>query len=69
MIKSDSDITKENLKKLVYLEAIQHETLRLYAPVGGNIASVAKQDTFIGDIPIQKGTKIGSLYRPMLHDP
>jgi len=34
-IKSDSDITHDNLKKLEYIDWIQNETLRMGTPVAG----------------------------------
>ena len=35
VIKSDKDITEDNLKTLTYIDWIQNETLRMYCPVAG----------------------------------
>jgi cholesterol 24-hydroxylase len=35
IIKSDEDITLENMKKLTYIDWIQYETTRMYGPANG----------------------------------
>lgn len=35
VIKSNEDITSDNLRKLTYIECIQNETLRHFGPVNG----------------------------------
>ncbi len=41
IIKSDEDITNENLKKLTYIDWIQYEVTRMYGPVNGIFFRVA----------------------------
>ena len=69
VIKSEEDLTFDNLKKLTYLEAIQWETMRMHSPVAGNLLRTCTQDTLFGDIPLSKGTNIAIRYKPMLYDP
>lgn len=57
-IKSDEDITHENLKKLTYIDWIQNETTRHYGPAVRNFERIAIEDNFIKDIPISKGTVV-----------
>ena len=57
-IKSDSDITYENLKRMTYIDYLQNETLRAYGPGLGIFPREAQKDNFIKDIPIGKGTYI-----------
>ncbi len=56
VIKSDIDITKDNLKKLTYIDWIQNETCRLYGPGFSNFPKIALRDHFISNVPIKKGT-------------
>lgn len=58
IIKSDKDITYENLKKLTYIDCIQNETTRHYGPIICNFERIALEDNFIKDIPISKGTVV-----------
>lgn len=55
-IKSDADITYENLKNLHYIEWIQHESLRLGGPTLGMLLRKATKDHILKNIPIAKGT-------------
>jgi cytochrome P450 len=41
VIKSDQDITVENLKRLTYIDWIQHETTRMYGPANGVLFRIA----------------------------
>ena len=58
MIKSDKDITHANLKKLHYLECVQHETMRLDGPTSGILPRIVIKDHYIKDVPISKGTAV-----------
>lgn len=50
VIKTDQDITKENLKKLTYIDWIQNETTRHYGPGIGIFLRYAQKDHLIGQI-------------------
>jgi cytochrome P450 len=58
IIKDDSDITYENLKKLIYIDWIQNETTRYYGPGTGIFPRIATVDNKIGNVPITKGTVV-----------
>lgn len=58
VIKTDADITYENLKKLTYIDWIQFETTRYYGPGNGVFARDASVDNYILKVPIKKGTLI-----------
>ncbi len=58
IIKSDEDITLENLKKLTYIDWIQYEITRLYGPVNGILFRDAAEDNYLKDVPISKGTLV-----------
>jgi cytochrome P450 len=58
VIKSDADITYDNLKKLQYIEWVQYESLRLGGPTLGILLRKATKDHILKDIPITKGTGI-----------
>jgi cytochrome P450 len=60
VIKSDEDITYENLKKLTYIDWIQYETTRMYGPVNGVFFRVAAEDNYLKDLPITKGTVVST---------
>lgn len=68
-IKSDEDITVENLKKLTYIDWIQYETTRMYGPANGIFLRVATQDNYIKDLPIRKGTILGAQPRGSHYNP
>lgn len=42
VIKSNKDITNENLRKLTYIDCIQNETLRHFGPVNGIFPRLAQ---------------------------
>ena len=63
VIKSDKDITFENLKKLTYIDWISSETTRYYGPAVGNLERIAVEDNYIVDLPIKKGTIVN--YQPV----
>lgn len=63
VIKSDEDITFENLKKLTYIDWISSETTRFYGPAVGNLERIAVEDNLIVDLPIKKGTIVN--YQPV----
>lgn len=56
IIKSDEDITYENLKKLTYIENIQQEITRHYGPTVRIFERIASEDNIVKNIPISKGT-------------
>jgi cytochrome P450 len=58
VIKSDADITYENLKKLTYIDWIQYETTRMYGPSNGILFRVATEDNYLKDVQITKGTLV-----------
>ncbi len=58
IIKSDEDITLENLKKLTYIDWIQYEVTRMYGPVNGILFRVAAEDNYLKDVPISEGTMV-----------
>jgi cytochrome P450 len=60
VIKSDEDITFENLKKLTYIDWIQYETTRMYGPANGIFLRIAKEDNYLKDLPITKGTVVST---------
>lgn len=60
IIKSDEDITPENLKKLIYIDWFQHEITRVYGPVNGILFREAIMDNYIKDVQITKGTMIST---------
>lgn len=60
IIKSDEDINKENLKKLVYIDWIQNETTRYYGPGNGVFVREATKDHYIANIPIKQGTTLNA---------
>jgi hypothetical protein len=41
VILSDSDITNENIKKITYIDWIQHETTRHFGPANGQFFRIA----------------------------
>lgn len=63
IIKTDKDITYENLKKLTYIDWIQFETTRLFGPANGMFWRKASQDNLLKDIPISKGTIVANITR------
>lgn len=42
VIKSNEDITSDNLRKLTYIDCIQNETLRHFGPVNGIFPRLAQ---------------------------
>lgn len=60
IIKTDKDITFDNLKKLTYIDWIQFETTRIYGPTNGLFWRKATEDNKILDIPIKKGTIVST---------
>lgn len=56
MIKSDEDITCDNLKNMIFLECVVHEALRLYQPANGIFLREATHDHMLADIQVLKGT-------------
>ena len=58
VIKTDEDITKENLKKLTYIDWIQNETTRYYGPGNGIFTRISQKDHYIGNVPILKGSGV-----------
>lgn len=69
IIKNDSDITYENLKKLNYIDWIQFETTRMFGPANLNFWRVAVEDNNINDIPVRKGTIINIQPRANHYNP
>ena len=69
VIKSESDITFENLKRLTYIDCIQKETGRMYGTTGAVIYREVLKDSMIKNIPILKGSMVavqsmGSRFNP-----
>ena len=56
IIKTEKDITNENLKKLTYIDWVQFETTRLFDVANGLFLRIALEEHFIKDVPINKGT-------------
>ena len=56
-IKDESDWSLENLKKLVYLEAVFKEAIRLYPP-GPIMARTIDHEIHIKGVPIPVGTQV-----------
>lgn len=63
IIKSDSDITHENLKKLVYVDYFQREVTRHYGPATRLLERIATEDNYVKDLPIKKGTLVSFQHR------
>jgi cytochrome P450 len=60
-IKGEEDFTDEQLKKLTYLDSIQHETLRLADPVNILLFRECQEDDVLSGVPIPKGTVINAV--------
>jgi cytochrome P450 len=58
VIKSDADITFDNLKKLHYIDWCQNESLRYGTPFNGLIMRKCKKTTTFADIPIRKRVEL-----------
>ena len=53
-IKSDEDITAENLKKIVYLDWVMNETTRYYGPGNGIFMRKVIKEHHLATMPISK---------------
>ena len=69
MIKTDKDITSENLKKLEYIEWMMNEAMRMGTPLPSLIPRITTKDHFLGDIPISKGTMMDNNMFSNTHNP
>lgn len=65
MIKSDEDITTDNLKALTYVDWLQNETTRMYGPGNGILMRKSQKDHYIRNIPIMQG--IGITIQPLVN--
>lgn len=69
VVKSDSDITVENFKKLHYLECVISEISRVLNPTGGLFDRRTIIDTTFGGIPVSKGTILSAIWTNFLYNP
>ena len=58
MIKTEADITADNLKKMTKLTNFLNEVLRTNTPVPGLMSRVALKDLKLGKYIIKKGANI-----------
>ena len=56
VIKSEKDITYENIKKLKYLSHFQMEVTRIYGPGNGVLLRTAAKDHEMCKMPVPEGT-------------
>ena len=56
VIKTDEDITYDNLKQLHYIEWIMYEAIRMNGPINNLVARKAVVDHNLLDIPVTNGT-------------
>ena len=66
IIKSENDITSENLSQLKYLDACIKEALRIIPPAQNISIRGSVKDTTLGDIKVKKGTLISILIPSLL---
>lgn len=69
VIKSEDDITVENMKKLPYLECVISETSRMFNPAPGLFQRELTEDTTLGKVPLKKGVLIDSIWVAILFNP
>lgn len=54
----EDDYSYENLKKFVYIDAIEKEVTRIYGPGNIGFPRVAIKDNYINGLGIKKGTVV-----------
>lgn len=55
---SSDDYSYENLKNFTYIDNIQKETTRMYGPAIFIFWRMAKEDNYLGDLPVKKNTML-----------
>ena len=69
VIRSDEDITVENMKKLSYLECIILEVKRKFGVLPGCLQRELIEDTLIGGVGVRKGTLIDTNWMSISYKP
>ena len=69
VIKSNSDITFENIKKMNFLEAVVNETERTYSSAVGIAERKLTEDTTLCGVPLKKGLFLSAIWIAMMHNP
>lgn len=64
-----SPLNLQILNEMEYLHAFILETLRVMSPGPGTLIKIARQDHFIGSIPIKKGYQVGGEFSPTWFSP
>lgn len=68
-VKSDEDVVHENVKQMVYLDCVLHESFRIYLSIDGIFVRLATKDHFLGDLKVLKGTWIMHGFLSMQYNP
>ena len=69
VIKTDKDITTENMKKLSYLDCILTETSRMYCSTPSTFQRIAAEDISLGGVLVPKGTLVDMTWINFLYNP
>jgi len=69
VIKSDENITPENMKKLPYLDCIMTESYRMFNSVPYTFQRKVDENMTVGGVPIAKGTLLDMSWINFLHSP
>lgn len=69
VIHSDADITYENIKKLQYIDWVQHQTTRVSSVFERLFDRVTAKDITINGILFKKGTILNTLVKSIFYDP
>lgn len=68
VIKDNKNIKYEDLKQLQYVEWLQLEVTRHYGPINAILTRIPREDHYLSDIPISKGTQISLSVLPNHYD-
>ena len=68
-IKSDEDICEANIKKMIYLDAVFYETIRMHTPAVGVFPRCVTKDYFMKEVKISKDTIINASFLGIQYNP